>query len=281
LALPVAAAAQDPHAGHGQNASPTKPAAPPQPPAEDHAAHTESDETPQEPIPTLTDADRAAAFPSGLDGHATHDRRITTFVLLDQLEWQGGGAGGVTLDGTAWVGGDRHRLWIRAEADSADGRVEHAQADLLYGRSVSRWWDLVVGMRQDVRPGPARTWAAVGVQGLAPYWFDVEATGYVGDGGRTHARVEVEYELLFTNRLILQPLVQAEFHSTRDPERGIGAGLSAIEAGLRLRYEVRRELAPYVGLTWTKKLFGTAEFARADRQETGAARIAIGLRTWF
>jgi copper resistance protein B len=281
FAVPATAAAQDPHGGHSQNASPAKPAATPQPPAEDHSAHTGHGEMPKEPVPPLTDADRAAAFPSGLEGHATHELGINTFVLFDQFEWQGGADGGLSLENKSWVGGDLHRVWFRAEGESERGRVQTAHAHVLYGRSFSRWWDVVVGIRQDFRPGPAQTWAAVGVQGLAPYWFEVEATGYIGQGGRTHARVEVEYELLFTNRLILQPLVEAEFYSTRDPERGIGAGLSSLETGLRLRYEVRREFAPYVGVTWHRALFGTADFARADGREPGAARVAVGLRTWF
>ena len=122
---------------------------------------------------------------------------------------------------------------------------------------------------------------SAGVQGLAPYWFEIEATGYVGADGRTHARLEVEYELLMTNRLILQPLVELEIFGKSDPERGIGAGLSTLEAGLRLRYEFRREFAPYVGLTWDRKLFGTADFARAQEEEIGGTRLALGLRFWF
>jgi copper resistance protein B len=116
---------------------------------------------------------------------------------------------------------------------------------------------------------------------LAPYWFEIEATGYVGRGGRTHAKFEVEYDLLLTNRLILQPLVELEMYGKRDPARGIGAGLSSIETGLRVRYEFRRELSPYVGITWDRKLFGTADLARAEGEDPGGARVAFGLRTWF
>jgi copper resistance protein B len=119
------------------------------------------------------------------------------------------------------------------------------------------------------------------VQGLAPQWFELELTGYLGQSGRTHARVEVEYELLFTNRLILQPLVELELYGKDDPERGIGAGLSAVDAGLRLRYELRREIAPYIGLTWHRATFGTADYARADGEEVGRVRVAFGVRTWF
>ncbi len=137
----------------------------------------------------------------------------------------------------------------------ADGRPRvDAQVHLLYGRAIARWWDIVAGVRQDARPGPSRTWAAVGVQGLAPYWFEVEATAYVGEGGRTRARVEVEYELLLTNRLVLQPLLELEIYGKADPETGLGAGLSRTETGVRLRYEIRRELAPYVGISWDRRV---------------------------
>jgi copper resistance protein B len=288
--LPAIAAAQDPHAGHTPP-SPQKPAAPekpanPETPAkpaeEDHSAHAgHGSEQPKEPLPVITDADRAAAFPSGLDGHATHDRRVNVFVLLDQFEWQGGENGGVSIDNKNWIGGDVHRLWLRGEGESSAGRPENAQIHAMYGRSVARWWDLVVGMRQDFRPGDPQAWLAVGVQGLAPQWFEVEVTGYLGQSGRTHLRLEVEYELLFTNRLILQPLIEAEIYGKDDPERGIGAGLSAFDAGLRLRYEIRREFAPYVGITWHRAMFGTADYARADGVDVGRARLVVGARTWF
>ena len=263
---------------------PAKPTPQAQKPAEDHSAHTPADQSkdkPKEPIPPVTEADRAAAFPQGLEGHAVHDRPINTFVLFDQLEWQGGDSGGFNLENTSWIGGDVDRLWIRAEGESEDGTVENAFVHALWGHSFSRWWDVVAGVRQDFRPGDPQTWAAVGIQGLAPYWFEIEATGYVGAGGRTHARLEAEYDLLLTNRLILQPLVELEIYGKSDPERGIGAGLSSIEGGLRLRYEIRREFAPYIGITWNQKLFGTADHARADGESIGATRVAFGVRTWF
>jgi copper resistance protein B len=258
------------------NQSPTKPA------PDDHLAHPAAiADRAEPPLPPISDADRAAAFPPGLEGHATHDRRITAFVLFDQLEWQGGERGGLSIDTKSWIGGDLHRLWLRGEGESSDGRPENAQVHAMYGRSFARWWDVVAGVRQDFRPGSPQAWFAIGVQGLAPQWFEIEATGYLGRAGRTHARVEVEYELLITNRVVLQPLLEAELYGKSDPARGIGAGLSALDAGMRLRYEVRRELAPYVGLTWHRALFGTADYARADGAEVGRVRVAVGLRTWF
>jgi copper resistance protein B len=260
-------------------------APPPQKPVEDHSAHmakpVDQSGKPKEPIPPLTDADRAAAFPQGMEGHAVHDQKWGSFVLFEQLEWQGGGDGGITLENTSWFGGDIDRLWIRAAGESGDGQVESASMHALWGRSVSRWWDVVAGVRQDIRPGDPQTWAAVGIQGLAPYWFEVEATGYLGADARTRLGLEAEYDLLLTNRLVLQPVIEADIYGKSDPGRGIGAGLSTIEAGLRLRYEVRRELAPYAGVTWQRSFFGTADRARAAGEDVSGARLAIGLRTWF
>lgn len=232
-------------------------------------------------IPPVTDEDRKAAFPD-VEGHAVHDRAVSYFVLLDQLEWQvGDGVNGVNIDSRGWVGRDRDRLWFRAEGDGEGGRVDEAQTHVLYGRQFSRWWDVVAGVRQDFRPGSPQTWAAFGIQGLAPYWFDIEATGYVGASGRTHVRFEVEYELLLTNRLVLQPLLEAEVFGKSDPERRIGAGLSTTDLGFRLRYEFQREVAPYIGITWSNKWGKTADFAEAAGEDTGGPQFVTGLRLWF
>ena len=286
-----AGSAEAQHAGHTapppkEQSKPKEQQAKPQPqkPA-DHTAHMaekeKASQQPKEPIPPLTDADRAAAFPPNMGGHAVHDRAINYMLLFDQVEWRGADGGGANWENTSWVGGDLNRLWVRTEGESENGRVDNFYVDALWGRPFSRWWDFVAGVRQDFRPGDPQTWVGAGVQGLAPYWFEIEATGYVGAGGRTHARLEAEYELLMTNRLILQPLVELEIFGKSDPERGIGAGLSTVEAGLRLRYEFRREFAPYVGLTWDRKLFGTADFARAEGEDISGARLALGLRFWF
>lgn len=257
---------QDPHAGHGQDP---------------HAAHGKEEGVPKDPIPPVTEADRKAAFPD-VQGHSVHDRAIHYFVLFDQLERQsGGGETGGSWDNKGWVGGDVNRFWFRTEGEGGGGSFHSAQAHAFYGRAIARWWDLVVGIRQDVRPGPAQTWAAIGIQGLAPYWFEVEATAYVGAAGRTHLRLETEYELLLTNRLVLQPLVELEIYGKSDPEREIGAGLSTIETGARLRYEVRREFAPYIGVTWSRKFFGTATFAREAGEDVSGTRLALGARIWF
>lgn len=269
------------HAGHRhEQPAQTAPAELPGKSTHDHPGARESAQELPPFIPRLTDEDRKAAFPD-VRRHV-HGNSLNYFVLFDQLEWQtGSGTRGVNLDSRGWIGWDRDRLWFRAEGESNHGRVGEAEAHALYGRQFSRWWDVVAGVRQDFRPGPVRTWAAFGVQGLAPYWFDVNATAYVGASGRTHARFEVEYELLLTNRLILQPLAEAEIFGKSDPERGIGAGLSTTDAGFRLRYEWRREFAPYAGVTWVRKWGGTADFARRAGDTRASARFVTGLRLWL
>ncbi len=231
-------------------------------------------------IPPLTDEDRAAAFPDVGEHAPGHSSRINYFVIFDQLEWQRAGSGSVfNLESKGWIGGDINRFWFRLEGEGWTDRLDSGLAHALYGRAMSPWWDLVIGIRQDVRPGSPQTWAAVGIQGLAPYWFEVEATAYVNTSGDIHARIEAEYELLLTNRLILQPLIEAEIYGFSDPARGIGRGLSSGELGLRLRYEVRREFAPYVGVVW-HRVFDTADHFRTDEQMDGA-RLTLGLRHWF
>lgn len=291
LSLGATAYAQDPHAGHKQPTTKEQAkaqTAKPQPAGtEDHSAHMKAadsaadEQEPKEPIPPVTDADRAAAFPPDLAGHAVHDHAIVAMFLFDQLEWQGTDDNVANVDYRSWIGTDRNRLWIRSELESERSTVETAFVDVLYGRPIARWWDLVAGVRQDFQPGPGRTWVGGGVQGLAPYFFEVDATAYVGEDWRTHARFEVEYEMLLTNRLVLQPLVEAELYGKSDPDRGLGAGLSTLEGGLRLRYEFKREFAPYIGITWGRKMFGTADAARAEGQDVSATRFAVGLRTWF
>jgi len=276
------AAASTPAQGHAGHAGPQ--AQPPTPTAQqDHSAHEKPEQKGYPAgIPPITDEDRAAAFPELNGQHTIHDDGVHYYVLFDQLEVQTGDSGTAgSWDNKGWIGKDINRFWFRTEGEAEDGGVGEAQAHALFGRAIHPWWDIVVGVRQDFSPGPQRTWAAAGIQGLAPYWFEVEATAYIGQAGRTHFRIETEYELLFTNRLILQPLVELEIYGKSDPERGIGAGLSSTEAGLRLRYEFRRELAPYVGVTWSRKFFGTADFADMAGEDRSDTNVALGMRVWF
>jgi copper resistance protein B len=231
-------------------------------------------------MPPLTDAERAAAFPE-LAGH-DHGQTIHSFFLLDKLEAFDADPGtGLTWEGLGWIGSDTNRLWLRSEGERTDGNTESADLEVLYGRSISPWWDIVAGVRHDFKPGASQSFAAFGVQGLAPQKFEVEATGYVGERGQTAARFEVEYELPFSGRLILQPMVEANLYGKTDRMHGIGSGLSTAEVGLRLRYEFTRKFAPYVGVVYERAFGNTADLRRDDFERVDDTRIVIGLRTWF
>lgn len=247
-----------------------------------HGTEAEPHAQPRTRIPPITDADRAAAFPE-LHHTMHHGDGIHGFLLVDRLEaWDGGGHGtgqGWELQG--WLGGDVHRAWLRSEGEREGGETHTADVELLYGRSVTPWWDVVAGVRHDFGPGDSRTWAAVGVQGLAPYRFETQATAYFGRSGRVEAVVEVEYELLLTNRLILQPVVEATFAGRDDAARDVASGLASSEAGLRLRYEFTRRFAPYVGLVHERSHGGTAQLRRDAGDPTSDTRWVVGLRTWF
>lgn len=198
-------------------------------------------------------------------------------VSLDELEWrESDAADALAWDGQAWYGNDYDKVWLKTEGERVEGDYE-GSSDLLWDRIVDRWWSVQAGVRHDFGEGPSRTWAAFGVQGLAPYWFEIEATAYVGEQGRTAARLSAEYELLLTQRLILQPEIELNLYGKDDPRNGIGSGLADTEVGVRLRYEVRRELAPYLGLVWTRYYGETADLAH-DRDEL---QFVAGARVWF
>ncbi len=222
------------------------------------------------------DANVAAPF-----GPPVEDRRIYWHGLLDPFEGRIGGENSFRWDGQAWVGTDTNRLWFKSEGTVASsGRVSDGIHEALYDRPITTYFDAQAGLRYDIDSGPSRGWAALGVQGLAPQWFDVEATAYASDAGHFAARLKTFYDLLLTQRLILQPEIELNFYSKSDPGRGVGSGLSDLDAGLRLRYEVRRKFAPYIGVVFEDKVGGTAAFARQDNESTSDVRFVFGIRSW-
>jgi copper resistance protein B len=265
---------------HSRMQMPQEPARPTDQSAMGHDIPLPSDQ-PRQPIPPLTDAERTAAFPD-VGGHPVHDNDIETYALFDQLEAQDADDGsGLAWRALGWVGTDLNRLWLRGEGESVEGQTQSADVEALYCRSVARWWDVVAGVRHDFGEGPSRTFAAIGVVGLAPYKFDVEATAYIGESGQTAARFEAEYDTLLTNRLILQWLVEADLYGKDDARRGIGSGLSTVEAGLRLRYEFTRKFASYLGVVWERAYGTTADFRREEGDDIDDTRFVAGLRIWF
>lgn len=260
----------------------TTPSCPPEHAAMGHC--TPAGNAPSEPltpIPVPSDADRAAAFPE-IGHHAMeHAPSVHSMVLFDRLEaWDAEHGTGQAWEASAWIGGDIHRLWLRSEGERDGGRTGASDLEVLYGRSVTPWWDVVVGARQAFRPG-ARSWAAFGVQGLAPHLFEVSATAYVGSGGQVQASIEAEYELLLTNRLILQPLVEATASLKDEPDEQTGSGLNKVETGLRLRYEFSRRFAPYVGVVHERSFGRTARYLEAAGGHARDTRVVAGVRIWF
>lgn len=201
------------------------------------------------------------------------------FLLLDKLEYAQKST--LRFDAQAWYGGDRNKLWLKADGDRKAGRLGATRTEALWNRPFATYWSTQLGIRHDFGEGPGRNWAALGVQGLAPYWFGIEATAYVGPSGRTAARVELDYDLLLTQRLILRPNIEVNVYGNDDHVRGIGSGISEVEAGLRLRYEIKRQVAPYIGVSWRRKLGNTADFARAAGEDVRETQFVAGVRIWF
>lgn len=203
-------------------------------------------------------------------------------ILTEELEYFNGNDGnGFQFDGQAWVGGDIHKLWLEFEGGRQNGEASATRTELLWDRNIATYWSTQLGVRHDFEGGPSRSWLAFGVQGLAPYWFEVEAMGYVGESGRTAFRGEVSYDLLLSQRLVLQPNVEVSLYGKDDADREIGSGLSEVEMGLRLRYEIQREFAPYIGLYYRRAYGDTADFAEAGGEDIDETRLMIGLRLWY
>lgn len=204
-------------------------------------------------------------------------------VLLDRFEtrFQKGG-NGYNWDMQAWYGGDIDKLWIKSEGNGVyRGKLKEGEVQALWSRAISPWFDLQAGARFDFGPDAKRSHAVLGLQGLMPYSYNVEAAFFLSNKGELTARFEAEYDLLITQRLILQPRGEVNLSVQNIPELGIGAGLSTIEAGLRLRYEFIPEFAPYIGVEYERRVGNTASFARANGEAVGTLRYLIGLRSWF
>ena len=217
-----------------------------------------------------------------------HDNQVFWMLLVEQLEYRlNDGTDSLNWDAVAWVGGDYQRLWIKTEGevDVADDGGGEAELQLLYGRLISPFWDVQAGLRYDQAFGPdgapGRAFAVIGIHGLTPYQFEVDASLFVSHEGDVSARFEAEYKLLLTQRLILQPDLEINIAAQQVEEFGVGSGLNDIELGLRLRYEVSRQFAPYVGISWTRKFGQTAEFAREEGESTDNLAVIGGVRLLF
>lgn len=286
---PPPAPAPDPHAGHRAEPPPAQP--------DPHAGHVipaERTAPPVAPPPAaaLTGpvhaADRVfapAAMADARDRLREEHGGLTTYRFsIDQLEVavRDGKEGYAWEDAQFWYGGAINKLWLKSEGAGTFGRaVERAEAQVLWSRAISPFFDLQAGLRYDFRPKPHRAHLVLGLQGLAPYWIELDAAAFLSDEGDLTARLEGEYDLRLTQKLILQPRAEVELAAQDVPELGIGSGLAEAEAGLRLRYELVPEFAPYVGLEYERAFGDTADFRRAEGEDAGGWNLILGLRAWF
>lgn len=268
------------HSGHEHHSSPAMDHG-------DHAHHSMPDDErtaserahvppapPQHQMGDMSEEEMAEMM--GMDDTDTY-----TLLMFDHFEWRDTDAGNAfAWEGRAFYGNDYDKALLKTEGERFDGESE-GSAELLWDHIFTRWWSVQAGIAHDFGEGPSRTWAAFGVQGLAPYWFEVEALMYVGEGGRTAANVSAEYDMFLTQRLILQPKVELDLYGRDDIANGIGAGLSETEVGLRLRYEIRREFAPYLGVLWSRKFGKTADLARDHGGDDKDVQFIAGVRAWF
>ncbi|WP_298161890.1 copper resistance protein B [Brevundimonas sp.] len=301
--MPAQPAPVDPHAGHDMSAP-----APAQP--DPHAGHdmstmsmgppdvpTSADNPgrpPEDPLPAaaLGGPVHAADLVFGAEAMAASRRTLvrengdvrTTAVIIDRLEAGFSDDGESYLwDVQGWTGGDINRFWWKSEGEGDfGGDLEEVELQALYSRAVTPFWDAQAGVRQDFRPdGEDTTHLVLGLQGLAPYWWEIDAAAFLSTEGDLTARIEAEYDQRITQRLILQPRLEIDASASDIPEQEIGSGLSSVEAGLRLRYEFRKEFAPYIGVEWSRALGDTADYIEARGGEADDIRFVVGLKAWF
>ncbi len=289
----------DPHQGHEAHGAHSPPAAalPALPlPVPDHSAHRAPQILPAAPdlpgdaLPPPIPEDHAADryFPQERMERARaalrgEGRFATASVMIDELEYRPrGGKDGYAWDGRFWYGGDIDRLALSTEGEGRFGAApESAELRAVWRHALDPWFNLELGVRHDFRPDPERSYAVIGIEGLAPYWFEVSGHVFVSDKGDVHLRAEAEYDQRITQRLIFQPRAEIDAALQDVPELGIGAGFESVELGARLRYEFARQFAPYAGIHWERRLGETARLARARGEGASSLAAVVGIRAWF
>jgi copper resistance protein B len=212
------------------------------------------------------------------------DDQLFTLVKIDQLEYRfQDGNDLVAWEGQGRIGNDDHKVALKTEGAYIRGedKFEGAEVQLLYQRPISDFFDAQIGVRRDIKPDPSRTFGVIGVNGLAPQWFESDASLFVSNKGDASARLELEYDILFTQRLVLEPSAEINVAFSDDEPTGVGSGLSDVDLGLRLRYEIEREFAPYIGVNWERKLGRTSDFAREEGEDDNVFSIVAGIRIFF
>lgn len=295
-AASTAKPAPDPHAGHDMSGMEDQSSAANAPSADPHAGHDMSampaDQTEvgdaSAPAPP---EDHAADAVFGADVMAQSRKELAyevggmgySLVIFDLAE-VGFKKGSETyrFEGEAFTGSNINRFGVKLEGEGSFGkRIDDLELQALYSRATAPYWNLQAGLRYDIKPGPSRTYAVLGVEGMAPYWFKINAATFLSNKGEVRARLEGSYDLRITQSLILQPRIETNLSFQDIPEIGVGSGLSDIETGIRLRYEIKQEVAPYLGIEWRKQVGDTARFARLAGDDPDSLNFVAGIRVWF
>ena len=211
------------------------------------------------------------------------DNEIFAHVLFNEFESRSNGAGNqFRWDGEGWIGTDWNRLWVKSEGFADSAGMSDGDHEVLYDRPIphTRYFDAQAGIRADLDSDPSRVWGAVGIEGLAPYSFELAPTFYFRNDGHLAGRIDADYDIYLSQRLILQPQAEVNFYSEDDPARQIGSGFSDLDAGLRLRYTISRKFSPYIGYTYAGKYGGSADYTRAVGERTATPSFVFGVRIW-
>jgi copper resistance protein B len=258
-------------------------------PQMDHGAMQNAGEVGDEPAPAPPTDHAAERFYSAEDMAAArgqlrreHGGAIISNVMVDMAELQFGDDETVFhWEGEGWIGGDINRFVFKTEGEASEDDVEHAEVQALYSRAIGPYFDLQAGVRYDIEPSPNRAYAVLGFEGVAPYWFETTGALFLSDEGEVSARLEGSYDARLTQRLILQPRAEINLSADDIPELEVGAGVTDVELGLRLRYDITRNFAPYVGVTYETKLGDTADYASAAGEDESDTRLVFGVRARF
>ena len=270
--------AQSPETHEHTQAVPGKPAAAHVTPPQTSSDHQGHDIVPVAQLPLSAAMEEAQHL-----NHAMHGDSINWLLLADRLEYVKDEAETLQWEAQGWIGTDYNKFWLKTEGgyDPDADTSEKAELQLLFSRAVAPFWDLQAGLRHEEGERASRDYAVVGVQGLAPYWFEVDVAGFVSADGELSTRIEVEYELRFTQRLILQPRVELGYAFGDDAEAGVWQGLHEASVGLRLRYEVLREFAPYAGVEWWQAHGRTGAGLERRNLDNREFRLVAGVRLWY
>ena len=270
--MPTEQTATSPHAGHDMSATAVEPPIGPPPP--------EALSGPQNAADTVWG--QAAMDPSRAVLLGEHGSMRAGKLLIDQLETRvRKGRDGYFLNAEGWYGGDIDKLWLKTEVEGSYGRKpEQAEFQALWSHAINPWFNLQAGARLDVQPD-TRGHLVLGVEGLAPYWIEVDAAAFLSDKGDVTARVEAEHDMRLAPKLILQPRVELDFAAQDIPRERIGSGVSSAELGLRLRYQLAPQFAPYVGVNYERAFGDTRRFRRVEGEDLGGWQFVAGLRAWF